>query len=113
MSKFGDFTHRCSSLLTSESLTPTFTKVVQISELVSGNSEILNLINRPELSVTISKIHAWRLTEYEKAVFLDADCLVLKTIDELFERSELSAVCDLGWVGEHDDRYFKIYFEIY
>ena len=90
--------------MNSESLTPTFTKVVKVSELVSGNTEILSLINRPELSVTISKIHAWTLTEYEKCVFLDADCLVLKPIDELFERKELSAVCDLGWVSESTER---------
>lgn len=71
--------------------------MVKINELTSGNTEILNLIQRPELSVTISKIHAWKLTEYTKCVFLDADCLVIKPIDELFEKEELSAVCDLGW----------------
>ena len=73
----------------SESLASTFTKVIKINELTSGNQEILNLINRPELSVTISKIHAWQLTDYEKCVFLDADCLVVKPIDELFEKEEL------------------------
>merc|ERR1712029_234952 len=46
---------------------------------------------------TISKIHAWKLTDYEKCVFLDADCLIIKSVDELFERPELSAVCDIGW----------------
>jgi len=81
----------------SDSLTSTFTKVIKINELTSGNTEILNLIQRPELGVTISKIHAWKLTEYEKCVFLDADCLVIKPVDELFQKEELSAVCDLGW----------------
>jgi len=81
----------------SDSLGSTFTKVVKITELTSGNTEILNLIQRPELAVTISKIHAWKLLDYEKAVFLDADCLVIKPIDELFQKEELSAVCDLGW----------------
>jgi len=80
-----------------DSLNSIFTKVIKINELNSGNTEILNLINRPELGVTISKIHCWKLTEYEKCVFLDADCLVIKPIDELFEKMELSAVCDLGW----------------
>ena len=83
--------------LNSDSLSPTFTKVVKVNELTSGNTEILNLINRPELSVTISKIHAWKLTDYEKCVFMDADCLVLKPIDELFQRPELSAASDIGW----------------
>jgi lipopolysaccharide biosynthesis glycosyltransferase len=30
-------------------------------------------------------------------VFLDADILVVKNIDDLFERDELSAVADCGW----------------
>jgi alpha-N-acetylglucosamine transferase len=35
--------------------------------------------------------------QFEKCVFLDADCLVLKNVDELFEREEFSAVTDIGW----------------
>ncbi|CAG2172921.1 unnamed protein product [Oppiella nova] len=54
-------------------------------------------MKRPELGVTLSKIHCWRLTQYKKCVFLDADCLIVHNIDELFEKEELSAVPDIGW----------------
>ncbi len=68
-----------------------------IEELDSGDAERLALLTRPELGVTFSKIHAWRLTQYHKCVFLDADTLVLQNVDELFDREELSAAPDIGW----------------
>lgn len=68
-----------------------------MEELDSCDSEHLSLLTRPELGVTFSKIHAWRLTQYNKCVFLDADTMVLQNVDELFEREELSAAPDIGW----------------
>jgi len=72
-------------------------ELVVIEELDSGDVEHLALLMRPELGVTFSKIHAWRLTHYTKCVFLDADTLVLQNVDELFDREELSAAPDIGW----------------
>ena len=63
----------------------------------SFDVETLKLIQRPELAVTFTKLHAWRLIHYTKCVFLDADTLVLTNVDELFEREELSAAPDIGW----------------
>ncbi|XP_014393900.1 PREDICTED: glycogenin-2 [Myotis brandtii] len=57
----------------------------------------LAFLKRPELGVTLTKLHCWTLTRYSKCVFLDADTLVLCNIDELFERSEFSAAPDPGW----------------
>lgn len=72
--------------------------VVQNIDLINSNdTEILEAMKRPELGVTLSKIHCWRLTQYKKCVFLDADTLILQNIDELFEKEELSAVPDIGW----------------
>jgi len=72
--------------------------VVQNIDLINSNdTEILEAMKRPELGVTLSKIHCWKLTQYKKCVFLDADILVLQNIDELFEKEELSAVPDIGW----------------
>jgi glycogenin glucosyltransferase len=72
--------------------------LVQNVDLINSNdSQILEAMKRPELGVTLSKIHCWRLTQYKKGVFLDADTLVLQNIDELFDREELSAVPDIGW----------------
>ena len=56
-----------------------------------------SLTDRSELGVTFTKLHCWRLTEYRKCVFLDADTLVLANIDDLFDRDELSAAPDAGW----------------
>ena len=68
-----------------------------VEELDSNDSHHLSLLSRPELGVTFSKLHAWRLLEYSKCVFLDADTLVLQNVDELFDREELSAAPDIGW----------------
>jgi len=43
---------------------------------------------------TYTKLRAFALTEVEKAVFLDADTLVLRNIDELFERPDFAAAPD-------------------
>ena len=72
-------------------------ELVVVEELDSGDAEHLALLTRPELGVTFSKIHAWRLVQYTKCVFLDADALVMQNVDELFEREELSAAPDIGW----------------
>ena len=37
------------------------------------------------------KLRLWQLTEYEACVFIDADALVLRNIDKLFEYPEFSA----------------------
>jgi len=57
----------------------------------------LALLERPDLGVTFTKLHCWRLEKYKKCVFLDADTLVVQNSDELFEREEFSASPDPGW----------------
>lgn len=43
---------------------------------------------------TYTKLRAFGLTDVEKVVFLDADTLVLRNIDELFERPDFAAAPD-------------------
>jgi len=74
-----------------------FNEVVRVDVLDSKDVQILAAMKRPELGVTLTKIHCWSLTQYSKCVFLDADTLVLKNADELFDREEISAVPDIGW----------------
>lgn len=77
---------------------PQFFDVVQEVDIFNSNdTAILQALKRPELGVTLTKIHCWKLTQFTKCVFMDADTLVLQNIDELFERDELSAVPDIGW----------------
>lgn len=53
-----------------------FDLVEQVNVLDSKDAANLALLSRPELGITFTKLHCWRLTQYEKCVFLDADTLV-------------------------------------
>ncbi|TNN14502.1 Glycogenin-1 isoform 1 [Schistosoma japonicum] len=74
-----------------------FDHVELVDVLDSKDETNLALLSRPDLGVTFTKLHCWRLVQYTKAVFMDADTLVLKNVDDLFEREELSAAPDPGW----------------
>lgn len=80
-----------------EKLSAVFTLVKEVNVLDSKDEANLALLARPELGITFTKLHCWRLTQYDKCVFIDADALVIKNSDELFERDELSAAPDVGW----------------
>ena len=71
--------------------------MIVVDQLNSNDVEHLELLSRPELGITFTKINCWLLEQYTKCVFLDSDCLVLRPIDDLFEREELSAASDAGW----------------
>lgn len=71
--------------------------VHEVPQLDSQDVQNLALLSRPELGVTYTKLNAWRLTQFDKCVFLDADTLVLRNVDELFDRPEMSAAPDIGW----------------
>ncbi|XP_070537778.1 glycogenin-1-like isoform X2 [Ptychodera flava] len=85
------------SSLMRQLLTEVFHCITQVDPLDSNDEANLALLTRPELGITFSKLHCWRLTQYNKCVFMDADTLVLRNIDDLFEREELSAAPDVGW----------------
>ena len=63
-----------------------FDHVVVVDELDSKDPARLQLLNRPELGPTFTKIHVFNMVEYQQVVFLDADTLVLQNVDDLFER---------------------------
>ncbi|TKR80507.1 hypothetical protein L596_014573 [Steinernema carpocapsae] len=96
--------HRMHCMVTStvsdavrDQLFSVFNEVSMVDVMNSNDFENLSLISRPDLNCTFTKLHCWRLTQYEKCVFLDADTLVVQNSDELFERSEFAAVADIGW----------------
>lgn len=72
-------------------------EVRSVNPLDSGDARNLQLLGRPELGPTFTKIQLWAFVDLDKVVFLDADMLILKNIDDLFEREELSACADVGW----------------
>lgn len=74
-----------------------FDVVHSVDVLDSKDSAHLALMKRPELGVTLTKIQSWKLTQFSKCVFMDADTLVVDNVDDLFEREEMSATADIGW----------------
>ncbi|RKP34378.1 nucleotide-diphospho-sugar transferase, partial [Dimargaris cristalligena] len=93
-------------LITPSTLTPaatdilytSFDRVVPVSPFDSGDHTNLKLLGRPDLGVTWTKFELWRLTEYSKIVFLDADTLVLRNLDDLFAtKGPFAAAPDIGW----------------
>jgi glycogenin glucosyltransferase len=80
-----------------EILASVYNEVKEVNVLDSNDESNLALIERPDLGVTFTKLHCWRLTQFSKGVFLDADTMLAQNCDELFEREELSAAPDVGW----------------
>lgn len=57
-----------------------------------------NSLGRNDLAESLTKLHIFRLTQYKKVIYLDADTLVLRSISHLFEVPEVfSAAPDIGW----------------
>ncbi|KAJ1520645.1 hypothetical protein ONE63_003751 [Megalurothrips usitatus] len=80
-----------------EKLGAVFDSVTEVNVLDSRDAANLALLARPDLGITFTKLHCWRLTQYDKCCFLDADTLVVQNCDELSEREEFSAAPDVGW----------------
>jgi glycogenin glucosyltransferase len=80
-----------------EKLSASYDDVIEVNVLDSRDTANLALLTRPDLGVTFTKLHCWRLTQYKKCVFMDADTLVMQNIDDLFLRDEISAAPDVGW----------------
>ena len=53
-----------------------FDDVREVALMDSQDEANLALLDRPELGVTFTKLNCWKLTEYSKCVFLDADTMV-------------------------------------
>jgi len=84
-----------------------YDELITVEPFNSFDSENLNLLGRPELGITLTKINVWNLLQFRYVVFIDADAMVLRNIDELFERLEradtmvnsevFAAAPDTGW----------------
>lgn len=78
-------------------LSSVFNVVQSVRSLGTHGTTKLALLEQPDIGVSFTKLHAWRMTQFSKCVFLDAATLVVQHCDELFDREELSAVPDTGW----------------
>ena len=59
-----------------QSLEALFDVVTVVNVLDSQDTINLELLSRPELGITFTKLQCWRLTQFTKCVFLDSDTLV-------------------------------------
>ncbi|KAF9349409.1 hypothetical protein BGX26_012282, partial [Mortierella sp. AD094] len=75
-------------------LAQVYDSIIEIGEIDSQSTKNLALLGRPELGITLTKIHVFNQTQYSKVVFLDADTLVLRNIDELFDTAANGSIDD-------------------
>ncbi|UZP34524.1 hypothetical protein NXS19_002340 [Fusarium pseudograminearum] len=58
----------------------------------------LQLMNRGDLHSAFTKINLWRLTDFSKIVYIDADVVAYRAPEELFNLSQpFAAAPDIGW----------------
>ncbi|ODQ78723.1 glycosyltransferase family 8 protein [Babjeviella inositovora NRRL Y-12698] len=79
-----------------------YDELIEVETLESSLFEQLHELNRPELFRTYTKIALWKLTQFSKIVYLDADLLPVQNIDELFDielspETKIAAAPDSGW----------------
>ncbi|KAJ3416763.1 hypothetical protein HDV05_000137 [Chytridiales sp. JEL 0842] len=85
-----------------------FDRIIYVPLLKSGavDSDIgnLELLGRPELDITFTKLHVFNpdmIGSYERVAFLDADSFALRNVDELFnfldDGAVFAAAADVGW----------------
>lgn len=88
-----------------------FTRVAAVGVIRSSaaDSPNLRLLGRPELDVTLTKVHAFdpaAVGDYARVCFLDADALLLANIDDVFAYLDptdsqanvvFAAAPDIGW----------------
>lgn len=55
-------------------------------------------MGRPDLALAFTKLALWRQTQFRKIVYLDADVVALRALDELFDiDAPFAAAPDIGW----------------
>jgi len=75
-----------------------FNVVIGVELIEQEDAKGLNLLGRPDLHAVLTKLHIFRLTQYTKVIFLDADVLPIRPLSHLFHIAHpFSAVPDVGW----------------
>ncbi|KAG6876834.1 hypothetical protein C0992_011597 [Termitomyces sp. T32_za158] len=75
-----------------------FDIVIGVEAIVQQDEAGLALLGRPDLDAVLTKLHIFRLTQFSKIIFLDADVLPIRPLSHLFTLPhEFSASPDVGW----------------
>ncbi|GAA5871368.1 hypothetical protein JCM1840_004425 [Sporobolomyces johnsonii] len=81
-----------------KALEKVFDVVVGVEQIMTESWGNLDLLGRRDLAASLTKLHVFRLTQYRKAIFLDADTLVLRPLSPLFNLPcPFAAAPDQGW----------------
>ncbi|KIK70718.1 glycosyltransferase family 8 protein [Collybiopsis luxurians FD-317 M1] len=79
-------------------LRQSFDVVIGVELIAQNDAQGLKLLGRPDLNEVLTKLHVFRLVQYQKIIFLDADVLPIRPLSHLFTLPhEFSAVPDVGW----------------
>ncbi|KAK6527706.1 glycogenin glucosyltransferase [Orbilia ellipsospora] len=83
---------------TIEELNVLYDYVIPVERITSASYGNLQLMGRPDLSSAFTKINLWRLVQFSKIVYIDADVVAVRAPEELFDVNEPFAACpDIGW----------------
>ncbi|KAF2477057.1 nucleotide-diphospho-sugar transferase [Lindgomyces ingoldianus] len=72
--------------------------LIPVERIQSPNLANLYLMGRPDLAFAFTKIALWRQVQFRKIVYIDADVVALRALDELFDLDvPFAAAPDIGW----------------
>ncbi|KAK4203721.1 nucleotide-diphospho-sugar transferase [Triangularia verruculosa] len=72
--------------------------VIYVDRIRNGKPANLFLMNRPDLHSAFTKINLWKQTQFRRIVYVDADVVAYRAVDELFDLPHaFSAAPDIGW----------------
>jgi lipopolysaccharide biosynthesis glycosyltransferase len=86
-------------MYTTES-TPYFFQQTDIDNVILRKIKEIQNPNQPKQSrflATYSKLRVFELLDYDRVVFVDADCIALKSIDDLFDTDKFCVAPDWGF----------------
>ncbi|KAK5995854.1 Glycogenin-1 [Cladobotryum mycophilum] len=72
--------------------------VISVPRIRNEKPANLYLMNRTDLHSAFTKIHLWKLTQFSRVVYIDADVVAYRSPDELFNIPHaFGAAPDIGW----------------
>ncbi|KAF2742753.1 glycosyltransferase family 8 protein [Sporormia fimetaria CBS 119925] len=83
---------------TVEKLKSLYDFLIPVEHIRNPKPANLYLMQRPDLVFAFTKIALWRQVQFRKIVYLDADMVALRALDELFDiDTDFAAAPDIGW----------------
>ncbi|KTW31448.1 hypothetical protein T552_00090 [Pneumocystis carinii B80] len=83
---------------TLKALEEVYDEIISVDPIYSKDIDKLYLMGRPDLRSSLTKIHVWNQEKFKKIIYLDADTICLRNIDELFDLdTDFAAAPDVGW----------------